>query len=71
MIGKEKHAEVRIIAVEVSQETASRRRRKAKKESKGHNPSKEVLFLMGWTIFLTSLTSKDLGINDFLELYGL
>ena len=71
LIGKENHIEVRIVAVEVSQETASRRRQKAKKETKGHNPSKDVLFLMGWTIFLTSLTSKDLDINDFLELYGL
>ena len=26
---------------------------------------------MGWTIFLTSLDSKDLDVNDFLELYGL
>ena len=26
---------------------------------------------MGWTIFLTSPTSKDLDINDFFELYGL
>jgi len=26
---------------------------------------------MGWTIFLTSLTSDDLDLNDFLELYGL
>jgi len=71
LIGKEDRVEVRIIATEVSQETASCRRRKAKKESKGHSPSKEVLFLMGWTIFVTSLFSKDLGINDFLELYGL
>ena len=71
LIGKEDQVEVRIIATEVSQETASRRRQKAKKESKGHNPSKDVLFLMGWTIFLTSLTSQDLNINDFFELYGL
>ncbi len=71
LIGKENHTEVRIVAVELSQETVSRRRQKAKKESKGHNPSKDVLFLMGWAIFLTSLTSKDLGINDFFELYGL
>jgi hypothetical protein len=71
LIGKENNTEIRIVAVEVSQETASRRRQKAKKQTKGHNPSKDVLFLMGWTIFLTSLTSKDLEINDFLELYGL
>ena len=71
LIGKEDQVEVRIIAAEVSQETASRRRQKAKKQSNGHNPGKEVLFLMGWTIFLTSLTSPELDIEDFLELYGL
>lgn len=71
LIEKDNPIEVRIIAAEVSQETASRRRQKAKKEYKGHNPGKEVLFLMGWTIFFTSLTSPDLDINDFLELYGL
>jgi hypothetical protein len=71
LIGKGNYAEVRFVAVEVSQETASRRRQKAKKQTKGHHPSKDILFLMGWTIFLTSLTSKDLKINDFLELYGL
>lgn len=71
LIGKDDQVEVRIIATEVSQETAGRRRQKAKKESNGHNPSKEVLFLMGWTIFLTTLTRKDLDISDFLELYGL
>jgi hypothetical protein len=70
-IGKDNPIEVRIIAAEVSQETVARRRQKAKKENKGHCPSKEVLFLMGWTIFLTSLTSRDLDITDFLELYGL
>jgi hypothetical protein len=71
LVGKDSQLEVRIIATEVSQETANRRRQKAKKENKGHHPSKEILFLMGWTIFLTSLTSHDLDINDFLELYGL
>lgn len=71
LIGKEYPVEVRIIATEVSQEIASRRRQKAKKQSKGRNPGKEVLFLMGWMIYLTSITSEDFDINDFFELYGL
>ena len=71
LVGKKDRVEVRIIATEVSQEIASSRRRKAKHKVKGHNPSKDVLLLMGWTIFLTSLDSKDLDGNDFLELYGL
>ena len=71
LLGKKERVEVRIIATEVSQEIASDRRRKAKNKVKGHNPSKDVLFLMGWTIFLTSLNDRELGMDDFLELYGL
>ncbi len=63
--------EVRLLAVEVPQEVAARRRQKAKHDCKGHNPSKDVLFLMGWTIFITSLTSKEMTMDDFIELYGL
>ena len=57
LIGKDRQVEVRLIAAEVSQEIASRRRQKAKKETKGHNPSKEVLFLMG-RIQLSSVTHE-------------
>jgi len=71
LIGKDSQTEVRLLAVEVSQETAGRRRQKAKEECKGHNPSNDVLFLMGWTIFITSLTSSEITIDDFIELYGL
>jgi len=71
LIGKDHPIEVRLLAAEVSQEIAGRRRQKAKKENKGHHPSKEVLFLLGYTLFFTSLTSQELDINNFLELYGL
>lgn len=71
LIGKENPVEVRILAAEVSEEIANCRRRKAKRENKGHDPSKTVLFLLGWTIFLTSITHEELSINDFLGLYGL
>jgi len=70
-IGKDGKTEVRLIAVEVSQETAARRRQKARQECHGHNPGKEVLFLMGWTIFITSLTGSEITMDDFMELYGL
>lgn len=71
LMGKDSKTEVRLIAVEVSQETASRRRQKAREECKGHHPGKEVLFLMGWTIFITSLNSREITIDDLMELYGL
>jgi len=70
-IGTENPVEVRLLAAEVSPEIASSRRRKAKKENKGHHPSQAVLFLLGYTIFLTSLTSETLSLGDFLGLYGL
>jgi hypothetical protein len=71
LAGKDCKIPLRLIAVEVSQEIADRRRRKAREQCRGHNPSKDVLFLMGWTIFITSLTGSDLIVDDFIELYGL
>ena len=64
-------SKVRLIAERVDQATAEARRRKAKKEMRGHKPSAEVLALMDWTIFITTL---DLAWGDFsslLRLYGL
>ena len=71
LIGKDNKTQVRLIAVEVSEEIAGRRRQKAREQCRGHNPSKDVLFLMGWTIFITTLTSREITIKDFIELYGL
>ena len=50
LIGKEKY-EVRITARPVNEETANLRRMKARKESKGKNPSKELLALMTLLIY--------------------
>jgi len=71
LIGSEHPVLVRLLAAPVHPEIANNRRRKAKKENKGHQPSKAVLFLLGYTIFLTSLVSGALSIRDFLGLYGL
>lgn len=70
-IGKDRKITVRLVANEVSQETACRRRQKARREYKGHSPSQMVLFLMGWTIFLTSLPRETLSIEQLIEVYGL
>lgn len=61
---------VRLVASPVSEETAALRRMKAKKEVKGRNPSKAVLELMGWTIFITSLC-EEVSFGEVLEIYGL
>jgi hypothetical protein len=71
LIGTENPVEVRLLAAEVCPEIASSRRRKAKKENKGHHPSQAVLFLLGYTIFLTSLPHETLSVGDFMGLYGL
>lgn len=66
----DKHrTKVRIMAEPVSDKIANERRRKAKKEIKGHNPSKEVLFFMSWTIFITTIPSKDANFSTILSIY--
>lgn len=70
LIGKEKY-EVRITARPVNEETANMRRMKARKESNHKNPSKELLALMSWTIFITTFENKSLTFDIILKLYGL
>jgi len=62
---------VRLLAAPVDEATANLRRMKAKKQTKGHNPSKAVLFLMGWTIFITTIPAERADFPTILALYGL
>jgi len=62
---------VRLVSAPVDKETAAHRRRKAKKEMHGHKPSAEVLALMDWTIFLTTLPQEEGDFKTLLNLYGL
>lgn len=62
---------VRIVAVPVNEEIANRRRAKAKKDACGHNPSKNVLDLMGWTIFLTSIPEEYASFQQIYKMYSL
>lgn len=61
----------RLLAFPVPEETANLRRMKAKQEKKGHNPSKEILKLMSWAIFLTTITDPSITANEIAALYGL
>lgn len=61
----------RIVAVPVSQEVAGRRRAKAKRDACGHNPSKNVLDLMGWTIFLTTIPEECAAFQQIYKMYSL
>lgn len=62
---------VRLLAAPVDEETANLRRMKAKRETKGHNPSKEVLELMDWTIFITTIPDTLADFARILAIYGL
>jgi hypothetical protein len=62
---------LRLIAVPASEETANLRRMKAKKEMNGHAPSQELLKLMSWTIFLTTIADPSITFKEILALYGL
>jgi hypothetical protein len=62
---------VRLLGCAVSAETASLRRMKAKKEIHGHSPSAEVLALMDWTLFITTISGKLADFACILAAYGL
>ena len=66
----EKHL-VRIVAEPVTEEVANLRRMKAKKESSHKKPSKELLALMEWTIFITSIKDKEINFDIIFNLYSL
>jgi hypothetical protein len=71
LAGGDRPIKLRLVALRVDEEMANRRRQKAKGETHGHHPGKEILFLMGWSIFVTSLGDQQLGVKELLELYGL
>jgi hypothetical protein len=62
---------VRIVAVPVDQETADTRRMKVKINTKGHHPSRTLLELQSWTIFITTIPSELADFNTLLKIYGL
>lgn len=62
---------IRLLAAPVSAEIANLRRMKAKKQSCGHNPSKAVLELMDWTIFITNIPRPKASFTEILGIYGL
>jgi hypothetical protein len=64
LAGENKDVRVRLLAVPVPEDVANLRRMKAKKETKGHQPSEEVLALMSWSIFI--VTVEDTRITSIL-----
>lgn len=62
---------VRLIAKPVTPEIANLRRMKAKKDMRGHNPSPELLFLMSWSIFITTIPQAKADFQRILLIYKL
>lgn len=62
---------VRIVAVPENEEIACRRRAKAKKDASGHKPSKNVLDLMSWTIFITTIPKECATFKQIHKMYSL
>ena len=69
--GADKNLKVRLLAVPVDEETANLRRMKTKKEMKGHAPTKELLDLMSWTIFVVTIKDKSITFKEIFRLYKL
>lgn len=69
-IGNLNSPNVKLFAVKVNEQIASKRRRQLKKNIKGRNPSKEILQLQSWTIFITSIDDET-SFDEIFDLYKL
>lgn len=61
---------VRLIAFPVNEEIAGNRRRKAKKEMK-NTPTKELLELLSWSIFVTTIPQSEATYDFIFKAYSL
>ena len=61
---------VTLVAVRVTEVIANRRRDQLKKSAKGA-PGKEVLQLLSWSIFFTSIEEEEITFEEIFALYGL
>ena len=71
LLNNQARTPVRLVTAPVDEQTANLRRMKAKKETHGHNPSKAVLELMNWTIFITTIAPQSADFRTVLAIYGL
>jgi hypothetical protein len=68
--GPERTIVLRLIALPVPEETANLRRMRAKREM-NYPPSRELLKLMSWTIFLTTIAEPSVTFKEIAALYAL
>ena len=71
LLNNDQRTSVRLVVAPVSKEVADLRRMRAKKETKGHNPSQAVLELMDWTIYLTNIPTTTADFRGIFGIYGL
>jgi hypothetical protein len=71
LVGATEKLSLRLLAAPIDEETANLRRMRARKEMHGHAPSQELLALMSWSIFLTTIVDPALGFQQIWGLYGL
>ncbi len=70
-LSNKERTQVRLVAEPVRDQIANKRRRKAKSENKGHNPCKELLELMGYTIFITTIMDTKVDLDQIIKIYVL
>lgn len=69
-LGAKEKLPVRLIALPVEESMANERRRKAKlNRDKRCHPSQELLYLLGWELFITNVDEDILSPNDIAQLY--
>jgi hypothetical protein len=70
-LNNKERTKVRLLALPVSHEVANNRRMKAKKEMKGRSPNEDLLKLMDWTIFITTILRSEADFNKISRIYRL
>ena len=71
LLGASEQLPCRLIAIQVPEEVANRRRQQArdKAKNKGRVPSAEYLELLGWSLFITNNAKEDLTWKEVVILY--
>jgi hypothetical protein len=69
LLNNPERTKIRIVAIPVNETIANARRMKAKREIKGRNPSKYLLELMSWTIFVTTIPKEKATYDQIAAMY--
>lgn len=71
-LGEKDRVPVRLIAIPVEQEVAAARRRRAKvKRDRRYNLTQKHLFLLGWNLYITSLSGEKFSSTEIARLYAM